>query len=73
MWVWVWGRGYHRVVDLGSIHLSATDSLLTVNFQFELDLDDDTDFVQSAENIQKFTCDFCENSNVRAISINKIN
>jgi len=69
------------VVDLGSIHLLATDSLLTANFQFEIDLDYDDQFAQSEENIRKFVYEFCdaisnllscENSNVRVFSINKM-
>jgi hypothetical protein len=69
------------VADLGSIHLLATDSLLTATFQFEMDLDFDTEFAQSEDNIQKFAFDFCEaiadvlgceNTNVRVFSINKL-
>jgi hypothetical protein len=69
------------IADLGSIHLLATDSLLTANFQFEIDLDYDNDITQSKENIEKFVLDFCEaiskvlscdNSNVRVFSINKL-
>ncbi|CAF1534696.1 unnamed protein product [Rotaria sordida] len=69
------------VADLGSIHLLATDALLTANFQFEIDLDYDREIIQSEENIQKFVEDFCEaickvlsceNGNVRVFSINKL-
>jgi hypothetical protein len=69
------------VVDLGSIHLLATDSLLTANFQFELDLDYDRQITSSKENVKKFVLDFCEaisnvlsceNSNVRVFSIEKL-
>jgi hypothetical protein len=69
------------IADLGSIHLLATDSLLTANFQFEIDLDYDDEFAQSEENIEKFVLNFCEaiskvllcdNSNVRVFSINKL-
>jgi len=69
------------IADLGSIHLLATDYLLTANFQFEMDLDYDTEFAQSEDNIQKFAFDFCEaisnvlgceNTYVRVFSINKL-
>ncbi|CAF3731109.1 unnamed protein product [Rotaria sordida] len=69
------------VADLGSIHLLATDALLTANFQFEIDLDYDREIIQSEENIQKFVEGFCEaickvlsceNGNVRVFSINKL-
>jgi hypothetical protein len=72
----------HGVVDLGSVHLLATDSLPTANFQFEIDLDYDSEITQSKENVEKFVLDFCEatsqvlscaNNDVRVFSIDKLN
>ena len=69
------------VVDLGSIHMLATDSLLTANFQFEMDLDYDRQISSSNKNVEKFVLNFCaaisnvlscENSNVRVFSIEKL-
>ncbi|CAF3781498.1 unnamed protein product [Rotaria sordida] len=69
------------VVDLGSIHLLATDSLLTANFEFEIDLDYDKDIVRSKEKIEEFVMDFCKSistvlscdtNNIRIFSINRM-
>ncbi|UJR32733.1 hypothetical protein I4U23_020192 [Adineta vaga] len=69
------------IADLGSIHLLANDSLLTANFQFELDLDYNQDIAKSADSIQQFVIDFCnaiaqvlscDNDIVRIFSIKKI-
>ncbi|CAF1201080.1 unnamed protein product [Rotaria sp. Silwood1] len=74
-------RAAAGLVDLGSIHLLATDSLLTANFQFEIDLDFDQVIVQSDDTVEKFVQDFCEaiskvlsceSGNVRVFSINKL-
>ncbi|CAF3588012.1 unnamed protein product [Rotaria sp. Silwood1] len=74
-------RAAAGLVDIGSIHLLAADSLLTANFEFEIDLTYDPEIFQSEDHIQKFVQDFCEaisnavscdNSNVRVFSINKI-
>ena len=47
-------------VDLGSIHLLASDSMLTAHFQFEIDLDYDREITQSKENVEQFVDDFCQ-------------
>jgi hypothetical protein len=69
------------VIDLGSVHLLATDSLLTANFQFEIDLDYDSEITQSKDKVEEFVVDFCEaisqvlscaNNNVRVFSIDKL-
>ncbi|CAF3112685.1 unnamed protein product [Rotaria sp. Silwood2] len=69
------------VVDLGSIHMLATDSLLTANFEFDIDVDFDQDIVRSKENIEEFVMDFCKSistvlscdtNNIRIFSINRI-
>ncbi|CAF0875232.1 unnamed protein product [Adineta ricciae] len=61
------------LVDLGSIHLLATDSLLTATFEFEMDLDYDTDIVSSKENVETFVLDFCQAiSNVLSCDINNV-
>ena len=74
-------RAASGIVDLGSIHLLATDSLLTAAFQFEVDLDYDSEITQSKENVEKFVLDFCDaiskvlscaNNNVRVFSIDKL-
>ena len=68
-------------VDLGAVHLLATDSLLTATFQFEIDLDYDNDIIKSKDSVEKFVLDFCEaiskvlsctNNNVRVFSIDKL-
>ena len=72
-------RAASGVVDFGSVHLLATDSILTANFQFEIDLKFEKDMMQSKEKIEKFVMDFCgaiskvlqcEKNEVRVFSIN---
>jgi hypothetical protein len=74
-------RAAMGVVDLGSVHLLATDSLLTAHFQFEIDLDYDSEITQSKNNVEKFVFDFrnaistvlsCDSNNVRVFSIDKL-
>jgi hypothetical protein len=74
-------RAAAGIVDLGSIHLLATDALLTANFQFEIDLDYDSEITQSEANVENFVLDFCEaiskvlscdNDKVRVFSIDKL-
>jgi hypothetical protein len=74
-------RAAMGLVDLGSIHLLATDSLLTANFQFEMNLDYDIEFAQSEDKIHEFAHQFCgaiskvlscENSTVRVSAIKKL-
>ena len=73
-------RAAGGVVDFGSVHLLATDSLLTANFQFEVDLTHEKNMMQSKERIEKFVMDFCaaisrelkcEKNEVRVFSINQ--
>jgi hypothetical protein len=74
-------RAAAGVIDLGSVHLLATDGLLTANFQFEIDLDYDSEITQSKDNVKQFVFDFCDtisevlsclNNNVRVFSIDKL-
>ncbi|CAF1113733.1 unnamed protein product [Rotaria sordida] len=74
-------RASTGVFDLGSIHLLATDSLPTANFQFEIDHSYDPEIFQSEDGIKKFVHDFCEaiskvlfcdNNSIRVFSINKL-
>jgi hypothetical protein len=74
-------RAAAGIIDLGSIHLLATDALLTANFQFEIDLDYDGEITQSEANVENFVLDFCEaiskvlscdNDKVRVFSIDKL-
>ncbi len=69
------------MIDLGSVHLLASDTLLTANFQFEIDLDYDSDITQSKKNVERFVDKFCvaisqdlscDQNNVRVFSIDKL-
>jgi hypothetical protein len=73
-------RAASGVVDFGSVHLLANDSMHTANFQFEVDLTFEKDMMQSKEKIEKFVMDFCgaisetlrcEKNEVRVFSINR--
>lgn len=74
-------RAVCGVIDLGSIHLLASDSMLTANFQFEVNLDYDREITQSKENVEQFVDDFCQaisddlvcdKNSVRVFSIDKL-
>jgi hypothetical protein len=74
-------RAAMGLIDLGSVHLLATDSLLTAHFQFEIDLDYNSEITQSKGNVKQFVHDFCdaisnvlscEKNNVRVFSIDKL-
>ncbi len=69
------------VIDLGSVHLLASDSLLTANFQFEINIDYDSEITQSKKNVENFVDNFCQaisqvltcdQNNVRVFSIDKL-
>lgn len=68
-------------VDLGSVHLLASDAMLTAYFQVEINLDYDREITQSKENVQQFVEDFCQaisedldcdKNTVRVFSIDKL-
>lgn len=74
-------RAVCGVIDLGSIHLLASDSILTANFQFEIDLDYDREITQSKENVEQFVDNFCQaisddlvcdKNSIRVFSIDKL-
>ena len=46
-------------LDLGSVHLSANNSLLTAQFDFKINLDFHKELAQSEENLRKVVQDFC--------------
>ena len=74
-------RAAGGVVDLGSCHLLATDSLLTAMFEFQMDLDY-SDITRSKDSVKKFVGDFCatisqklpcDTETVRVFSIKRMN
>ena len=69
------------VVDLGSFHLMATDSLLTAVFELHVDLDFNSDIARSEESVEQFVEEFCaamadvlgcDKNSVRVFSINRL-